>query len=144
MSTECFLFVQKIPLSMNMVMSMIVSMPVIMVMIWQICMRRINPLHTFRALNRIQVRQIDSHSFSIASHQDLFMSATKSLPKSHSLSAQSKNSPVSGYTSPHLISFTYPSPTGAKRANLSTASQQKEENNGLTHSKAISLSALIS
>jgi hypothetical protein len=59
---------------MAVIMPMAVAMIMIMrvvVMIRQIGMRRINPLHAFWGLNRIQVRQIDSHSFSITSHQDL-------------------------------------------------------------------------
>jgi uncharacterized protein YfaS (alpha-2-macroglobulin family) len=55
---------------MPMAVAMIMVMRVV-VMIRQIGMRRINPLHAFWGLNRIQVRQIDSHSFSITSHQDL-------------------------------------------------------------------------
>jgi hypothetical protein len=46
-------------------MTMIMTMLMMVMMIWQVRMRRINPLHSFRILNRFQIRQIHCYSFAI-------------------------------------------------------------------------------
>jgi hypothetical protein len=45
-------------------MTVIMTM-LMMVMIWQVRMRRINPLHSFRTLNRFQIRQVHCYSVTI-------------------------------------------------------------------------------
>jgi hypothetical protein len=99
-------------------MTMIMSMLMMVMMIWQVRVRRINPLNSFWILNWFQIRQVDCYSFAIT---------PKAQVSSENLKFKSFSffSTPTNYTTLHLLP--------SKRSSKLTASKHTPTSPHSTH-----------